>query len=345
MAKSLAAVSALSASDVWAIGNRRPRGFLSEDSLTEHWAGSRWSVVPSGGHHARIELAGVAALSSDDVWAVGNRLDHGANEFTVTEHWNGSRWARIPSPNGSGIYTDDELAAVSGTGPDDVWAVGFYYSPGTDVALTEHWDGTSWSIVETPPVGDNEARLTGVTALAPDDVWAVGTAYPDGGGAETLTEHWNGKDWTIVASPNYRALPTLLTAVDSVSPSDVWAVGFYEIDGTRPMLPVTAHWDGQTWRLVAAPKPPPGQQDRSLTAVSAVSRDDVWAVGNPATTEHWDGRHWTLVTVPTEVRGLSGVAAVTSSDVWAVGQLYPDAGVFRPARLHWDGTSWTSVAP
>ena len=41
--------------------------------LTEHWNGSNWSIVssPSPGTYNGNELYGVAAISTNDVWAVG----------------------------------------------------------------------------------------------------------------------------------------------------------------------------------------------------------------------------------------------------------------------------------
>src|SRR5947209_16401106 len=87
------------------------------------------------------------------------------------------------------------VAAVSAS---DVWAVGFTVQPPDENApiltLIEHWDGTSWQIIESPspqPTGGN--TLFSVAALNTNDVWAVGFFSPitgarrsRGGSAETL---------------------------------------------------------------------------------------------------------------------------------------------------------------
>jgi len=50
------AVTALSTSDVWAVGN-----------IIEHWDGNIWSIVPNPVGY----LSGVTALSTNDVWVCG----------------------------------------------------------------------------------------------------------------------------------------------------------------------------------------------------------------------------------------------------------------------------------
>src|SRR5437868_1939358 len=82
---------------------------------------------------------------------------------------------------------------------------------------------------------------------------------------------------------------------------------------------------GQGWSIVFSNN----GEEGNLNSISAISTDDVWAVGSHpnsvgrgATTMHWDGQTWTTVAVPlleTSNTELSGVAAVSTNDVWAVG--------------------------
>lgn len=89
-----------------------------------------------------------------------------------------------------------------------------------------------------------------------------------------------------------------------------------------------------------------------LTAISARSADDVWAVGytqrddkQHTLVEHWDGSAWTRVPSVDpggRINRLLGVTALAPDDVWAVGT----TGVQRVAQTlieHWDGSAWSQV--
>src|SRR6476619_3731243 len=63
-----------------------------------------WSIVPNG-YPAIGAMWSVAALSSTDIWAVGDYRPtsalspDGAYLQTRIEHWNGAQWIPVPSPN------------------------------------------------------------------------------------------------------------------------------------------------------------------------------------------------------------------------------------------------------
>jgi hypothetical protein len=92
------------------------------------------------------------------------------------------------------------LYSVSGTGPNDVWAVGNagHGLYGRGDALTQHWDGTAWSIVRTPLPSHGAAHvLASVSAVSPTDAWAVGNVG-DGEIGVHIILHWDGVVWTQV---------------------------------------------------------------------------------------------------------------------------------------------------
>ena len=62
-----------------------------------------------------------------------------------------------------------------------------------------------------------------MAGLAAGDVWAVGFDN-DGTSGNTLTEHWDGTTWNVVASANVSSTNSLM-AVAPVSAYDAWAVG------------------------------------------------------------------------------------------------------------------------
>src|SRR5207302_445453 len=143
----------------------------------------------------------------------------------LTEHWNGTSWSVVSSPNQG--TSDNVLDSVAVASSNDVWAIGYYYN-GTATAyqtLTEHWNGTSWSVVSSPNQGTND-RLQSVAAVSADGAWDVGP-YVNTSVDQTLTEHWNGTAWSVVSSSNQGSSNNLLISVAAVSSNDVWAVGYY----------------------------------------------------------------------------------------------------------------------
>src|SRR5581483_9055683 len=149
-------VAARSPRDVWVVGSS------SAGTLTEHWDGAAWTIVPSpnAGVAGNI-LEGVAAVASNDVWAAGSFLDGSLFQHPLLEHWDGTRWSIAPLPStrpGSGLF------GVAAVASNDVWAVGFE-GPGNSTALVEHWDGASWATTPTPTVG-TESRFLGVAATS-----------------------------------------------------------------------------------------------------------------------------------------------------------------------------------
>src|SRR6266702_6856400 len=91
------------------------------------------------------ELAGVAAVSSKDIWAVGGHYDSSSGQIlSLIENWNGTSWSVVPSPNvGSG---ENDLYSVEATSATNVRAVGgrYYNSKQPFLTLTERWNGTKW---------------------------------------------------------------------------------------------------------------------------------------------------------------------------------------------------------
>src|SRR6187401_1378559 len=67
----LTASVSFSRSDLWAVGAWYRPDLSTPGTLTEHWNGSRWKLVPSpnvtDGYN---ELYGVDGIGRDDVWAV-----------------------------------------------------------------------------------------------------------------------------------------------------------------------------------------------------------------------------------------------------------------------------------
>jgi len=383
----LSAVAALSSHDAWAVGVSRGL------PAAEYWDGRRWSIVPAaptGSLPTGQSLAtlpspfdadtgsweGIAAISTSNIWVVGQTYQPDGSAHAVAQHWDGSCWRTVRIPDGL------NTTAIAVGARTDVWSLG---ASGHDVnggapvgrwdgtrwhilpapvvnggvsavavvsaddvwavgnhnspgpALTVHWDGRRWR--ETPsPNGPASRQLSGVAAVSSRDVWAVGGTDTNGGGNDdSLAQHWDGVRWRAIPTPHDGALyESILDAVAAVSAHDVWAVGRYGFSTSHPLID---HWDGRRWAVV--PSPRAGTNGAELTALAVVSRRDIWAVGDVV--EHWDGAHWLLTPLPNVPITLDGVAAVSHADVWAVGNVLDGNSTAHQVILHWDGMRWSIV--
>jgi hypothetical protein len=244
------------------------------------------------------------------------------------------------------VPSRDLVWGVAGVSASDVWAVGDAVNPSwsSPVAVIEHWNGSSWSLVPTTIPGTWDSVLSDVAALSATDAWAVGQWWEQGGpGGGSLIVHWDGSAWTVVPNPA-PAAASELHSVTAISADDVWAAGFQYAQGRR--LTLLLHWDGQQWTQVPSPNPSSG--NNRLWAVAAVDGADVWAAGDAESpsnyqplAEHWAGAAWDVVPTPTvDGTSLQALEALGPNDVWGVGNRGPNGD---PLALHWDGSNWTSV--
>jgi hypothetical protein len=237
----LTGISALSASDVWAVGytERAAR----RRALAIHWDGQAWSVespdLPAGASGA--ELRGVSAFSTDEVLAVGSTTT-GAGTQALVERWDGARWTpQEPLEPG----TSSSLYGVDVDAASDAWVVGDWSAPGKGSrSLIEHWDGTSWKRMRHWNYRDGHYNhLACVSAVAPDDVFAVGY-FDTVGPTRSLVLRWDGQSWTHTHEL-HGGSPSRLAGVQMLTPTDGYAVGSTTLGGTvRSMV---GRWTGDHW--------------------------------------------------------------------------------------------------
>ena len=307
----------------------------------------KWSVVPSPTPNGSSGLSSVATISTTDAWAVGSSGSQLGSGQTVIEHWNGSQWSVMSSPNGS-LY--NTLTGVSAVSANDVWAVGWQANGGSTQTLIEHWNGSQWSIVPSPSPDSVNNELYAVAALSTNNIWASGfitDITATGPVDQTLTEHWNGSQWSVVQSLGPGSQSNVLSGITTISANDVWAVGYSSNSSSPVWQTLTEHWNGSHWSIVQSPSP--GTQINYLTDVAAVSTNDIWAVGyadNQTLTEHWNGSQWSVVssTGPGSVdNSLLSVAVVSANNVWAVGYSLNSNYVAQTLTEHWNGSHWNVV--
>jgi hypothetical protein len=251
----LRAVAAAATDDVWAVGSWAT-GHGDAGTLTMHWDGAAWAIVPSPDVPPRPQvgwsypgLSAVVALSGDNAWAVGTSTNVAPTgpRNTLVLHWDGAEWSAVPSPDipaPSGLPYNS-LGSVDGASPDDLWAVGSYesdlnddpYSFLPERTLAMHWDGGEWSVVPTP-VLEGRNTLSQVVSLSADEAWAVGSAQEQGTW-RVLVERWDGSAWSIESVPVDEE--AWLSAVAATPSGELWAVGSASVPGQEQWGTLVLH--------------------------------------------------------------------------------------------------------
>jgi len=310
-------VAMVSPTDIWAVGSVTQSNFGTAATLAEHWDGAQWTVVPTpnAGQFTNNQLFGVAAVSTTDVWAVGQQIgQNGPEPSAMVVHWDGATWSQFPLPKIGVVSSLRAVAVVSST---DVWAAGYYYDSTGAHALVELWNGSAWSVVPDP----DTVTLSSISATSATDAWATGNDI----------EHWNGSTWQVVST-----LPA--RSISAVAPNDVWAL----VAGAQPI----ERWNGKVWTSVPSP------QNVTLNSIAARSGYNAWAVGHSNTgpakslTEHWNGSAWTVIPSPPG-SGSAALNAVALAGHFAAAVGFDTRGT--PGEIEglnelWNGSRWAEPA-
>jgi alpha-tubulin suppressor-like RCC1 family protein len=176
------AVTVISATDAWVVGE------TESGTLSAHWNGKTWRLVKTPFLQSKDSLnflTGVTAVSADDIWASG--YEGNVNDQLFSQpymlHWDGTSWSltNVPDTGTEGSLLSDTVALSA----SDVWAVGDTdQTDGGLLALTEHYNGTSWSISPALDPGQlaaaPDSTLAGVASPAAGTLWTVGAQETQG---------------------------------------------------------------------------------------------------------------------------------------------------------------------
>ena len=339
----LSAVSCASRSACVAVGKR----------VVERWNGKRWTVA----HQLRGQqsLASVSCSSATTCMAVGE--SHGVN---FAERYDGRAWTSqsIPTPGDE----EDYLTGVSCVSARACLATGATVvdSDGDTLTVTEHWNGSKWSI-QNPPNTVESQTLNGLSCMAANACVAVGALTTFGGPNHPLVEQWNGRRWAVrfTARPHganggsFAAVSCLSKMCD--------AVGSFT---TQPLAshPLAERFDGARWRV----KPTAGfvgGASGALNSVSCTATSTCTAVGDYTDSagtqvtlaERDSGGGWVVQPTPDEaaagISTLSAVSCASGTACMAVGWYCQsaedgcgsDGEANLPLAEIWDGSKWTIV--
>lgn len=378
----LSALAGTADDDVWAVGTEYQ--LSSHSTATMHWDGTRWSKVPSNpGSLYNPGLFDVAAVSRNDVWAVGQSSTSGGNgTVNLAMHWDGTEWSPVPTPDPAGQYR--YLGRVSVISPHEVFASGTVCESGEGPCALQvlRWNGHVWSVVDQPPVSQLYAMS--------------GTGYHDGFGigqdsnGTAISARLNGPEWRLTRLPSTQYGERLVDVSDAGTGA-VWAVGsvlnsahqpageyavrwvhgrWHRVDSAgsaTSLTSVSARRDGSAWfvggadlerwsgsTLEGVDYPIARKEQAQLQSVVATGDGHAWLLGTYSTIEgtrtvlmHYDGSQWRVTRTIGGGRDqyLAGVDASSAADAWEVGGTQTTLYDGDATTRHWNGTSWEPVTP
>ncbi|MDN3356728.1 hypothetical protein [Actinomadura sp. DC4] len=210
--------SALSASNVWAVG-----GDQTKNSF--HWTGKAWKKVA-----LPAPARAIAGVSTNHVYAAGTYKSQPA-----VMHWTGTAWKlaatpklKLPNADAVGVLNDIYAPSLG-----DVWAAGGWDwscgEDGDDVCnqpFLLHWNGKAWS---STTFDQGYGAFSKVTGDGSGGLWLLR------GGWNPQLVHISGESVTSVAAPRPSGHDISITAL-ALQASTVWAggVAFPEGDPDDP---------------------------------------------------------------------------------------------------------------
>jgi hypothetical protein len=231
-----------------------------------------------------------------------------------------------------------------------IWISSAAASPGTTASgPAPRWPVCDeWRRVAVPNGG--LGSVTDVEVVSPTGGWAISDH-----GYESWNEshvyRWTGQRWSEVAFP-IPADPSgfwVLTAIEAVTPSEIWVVG-YEYLGLRRSRAISARWDGSRWSLVPVGQAASGLTIEGLAVIPGTRR--LWAVGSTSDPREgwtqsplvlrWSGRAWRRVDGPSPGRSSAFADVVTvGKTAWAVGYVQRRGEAAHALASRLTGSGWT----
>jgi hypothetical protein len=330
-------------------------------TIAESWDGKTWTIdsmtAPPGGSDPDDVLTGVSCTTASTCVAVGYRSNQDASFVTLGESWNGSAWAIDTTQDPSGASSSVLNAVSCGAGSDTCDAVGGLENPsGTSSTLAESWDGSKWTLQQTPAPANGSGDLDGVSCDGGDACHAVGAQTDGASDSTALAESYDGTSWAVDTSADPAGDPVnKLEGVSCTSTSSCVTVG-QGADASSDSRTLSETWDGKTWATTTT-QDPSGAASSQLDGVSCSAPTSCDAVGgyiagDPVApqplAETMSGDRWTTESTPLPVGASGGTLTAVSCPVdqacVAVGSFENGSGVTKSLAETSSGGSWTISA-
>jgi hypothetical protein len=173
--------------------------------FAERWNGSEWKVqtTPAPAGATEAYATGVSCTSATACTMVGTYKSSTGVYAPFAESWSGSEWQlqSMPTPTGASAVHMRDVSCTTASG---CTAAGDYVNnAGVQVTLAERWNGTEWTVQSTPnPTGAKSSSLRGVSCASSKSCTAAGVSLNGSSKWVTLAEQWNGREWSLLTTPN-----------------------------------------------------------------------------------------------------------------------------------------------
>ena len=226
-------VTALADNDVWAVGTQKDGNDLFH-TLTAHWNGSLWTVVPAIDAGAGGNQFYAVTNAGGTVYATGQKSGSAFPSQILVEQWTGKAWSVVTTPNDATASPLPLGLAGAASSVSVVGDIENSLSPYT--TLVAAGPPTGLQILSSPNSGTGENDLFAATTAADGSTWAAGWYINANGTHQTLTEHGVGGSWSLVSSPNVGTGDNGLAGVATIPGGGLWAVGISSSKGSFSTL-------------------------------------------------------------------------------------------------------------
>jgi hypothetical protein len=260
----LTSVACVSRTSCVAVGDDGPTADAAKQhALAATWDGASWSVERAAAAGDGSALRAVACISFAVCMAVGWRHTvDGDRTSTLVESDVGGSWSVVSSP---APESDSWLNSIACTSTSTCFAAGSASEVSTSDEDPNPGTGGTGALLSVSCTSASFCMLVGAFTRTGD---------PYRSPTATTAQVWDGRAWTVVATPS----PTQhdqLNAVRCFSPHSCIAVGDSSDVYARPLVEI---WDGAGWTL--RPSGSPRDHPRKLIALACTDASSCLAVGS-----------------------------------------------------------------
>lgn len=252
------------------------------DGTIGHFTGTYWDTPSTlvAGFYAK----GFAALSYDDVWAVG---DNGAGTVFV-KRWNGQSWITVTSPTGFSKLTD-----IYCFNDNYCWVTG--ENSTTQEPYLARWNGSSWTAYSVTPAPGSQISIPSfpfsISCFSDDSMcWVVGEMSTQKGNRSFLASWqpgWTTWEMSVLKTSALTSREDYYDIDCQLTPQPIcFAVG-----SKNQQDALLIYQNGQ-WQNA----PQASLTQTTYRGVSCVDSSYCWAVGEKAANQPrfivWNGVQW-----------------------------------------------------